>query len=145
MSAYFLNRAHIDALVTYASQRSILGFDKDALGRILWNENRESVRARYADADAIWPDVADVEDYTHRDAYVTTVAIVKACHCYAYQSCEHEGWAKSPGKRIVDVLEKSALHALGTTYEALSRTPAYAAAPWEISDDDVYREERNAA
>ena len=67
MSAFFLNRAHIDALVTFAASRAVLPFDKDVLGRILWDENRKSVRARYADADACWPSVADVDAYTAAD------------------------------------------------------------------------------
>lgn len=152
MSAYLVNRAHIDALVTYALEHSIHPKPEGSvLGRLLWGENAKSVRHRYDDAAEIWPEVETTEAYEFDPGYVSQISIVKACHCYAYQSCEHPGWDTSTAKRVIDVIEQHALQRLGVTYKQLSESGphgprnahavAYDEAPgWDLQERDLQRD-----
>jgi hypothetical protein len=74
------------------------------VGQMLWAENGKSINARYLDDDE------------HKLVYGTHVParcdmdqiqIIKACHCYEYQSCEHGGWEKSEAKVFIDAIIQS--------------------------------------
>jgi hypothetical protein len=153
MSAWIVSKTHIDALVTYAIDHAISPKpNPDEVGKLLWYENRKSLRYRYADADDCWKELSTLNTYRYEPAYVSEVAIVKAVHCYAYQSCEHPGWEKSAAKRLSDVLEQRALKSLGVTYEQLTgravngregvlKARAYNASAWGLEDENVQRDE----
>jgi len=153
MSAWLVSKTHIDALVTYAIDHCVSPKpNPDEVGKLLWYENRKSLRYRYADADDCWEDLKTLNTYRYEPAYVSEVAIVKAVHCYAYQSCEHPGWEKSAAKRLSDVLEQRALKSLGVTYDQLAgrdhtgprRTKlslAYNASAWGLEEEHVQRDE----
>lgn len=125
MSAWFVSKAHIDALVTYALDHAIRPKpDGTALGRLLWEENAKSLRYRYSDADKAW-DLADAQTYVFRPAYVSSVDVFKAAQSYDYQSCEHPEWPTSDAKRIVDVIQASILLRLGATEKELTAFGPY--------------------
>lgn len=142
MSAFILDKAHIDVLVT-AGLESIpstngiavtwIGEDgrewarltaatSHAVGAMLWRENYLSVNARYGDNES-------VPDYRHdlRNRRGDPVAVLKAIACYEYQSCEHEGWESSAAKRFCDALRRRMIQLL----------PGYDAAEWSIGDEPV--------
>jgi hypothetical protein len=48
--------------------------------------------------------------------------IIKLCHHYAYQSCEHPGWEASAACKLVRAIEAHAVRDL----------PGYDAAPWGL-------------
>lgn len=50
------------------------------------------------------------------------LTIIKACHCYAYQSCEHDTWEASQAHALVQAIEAHAVRQL----------PGYDAAPWGL-------------
>ena len=50
------------------------------------------------------------------------LSIIKGCHCYAYQSCEHPGWESSDARKLIDAIESHAVRNL----------PGYDAAPWGL-------------
>jgi hypothetical protein len=50
------------------------------------------------------------------------VVLIKAIHCYEYQSCEHDEWEKSKAADYCTALESMLVHEL----------PGYDAAPWGI-------------
>jgi hypothetical protein len=49
--------------------------------------------------------------------------MIKLCHHYAYQACEHDGWEASDARKLVDAIEAHAVRHL----------PGYDDAPWGVS------------
>lgn len=91
---------------------------KTELGQLLWNENVASVSYRYEDDSpddlpgpiGAWPYL-----YAHPNkpyGEINPVQVIKACHCYSCQSCEHPGWEESEAKRIIDELVSDATGSL---------------------------------
>ena len=72
-------------------------------------------RAAYETIDV--PSTAETEART-----LPALTIIKACHCYAYQSCEHPGWGKSAARKLIDAIESHAVRNL----------PGYNDAPWGL-------------
>ncbi len=145
MSAYIVSRKHIAYLLTAMQHRGICrhGFsywngtervyvpagDYAAaveIGNILWQENIASVSARYPGEtpDTLLGPVGETFELTTRDVTVFSdadpVQVLKACDCYEYQSCEHEGWHTSDAKKIIEALRGCAWRAL----------PGYDSAAW---------------
>lgn len=138
MSAYIVDIAHVRYLLAAALHTAERGdafrwyhngthyelhhgdLERAAvIGQMLWSENVRSVTHRY-------PDSADAGDlpgpvehgehagygYAHR-AWTDPTAfapaqILKACHCYEYQSCEHDGWEASEAHAFCESLRRSA-------------------------------------
>ncbi len=141
MSAYVVSKHHIDAIVTawvalgirHRDSRS-RSEDADKVGAMLWHENLESVRYRYGYADPDLPG-ATVEEYTWTrvrmpdgEWSVVIARILKLLDCYAYQSCEHPGWAESQAAKLVGAMRQ----------EAWTLLPAYAEADWVATGPDVF-------
>ena len=55
---------------------------------------------------------------------LTAIEAIKACHCLAYQSCEHDEWDKSEAKKLLDDIVESTIPTI----------PGYNEAPWHIDD-----------
>lgn len=93
---------------------------------MLASENLKSLAHRYPrdhHLDAASYDSFDIPRTIEADARMTpALHIVKACHCYAYQACEHQGWPTSLAKDLVDRIEE----------HAVRRLPGYEAAPWGL-------------
>lgn len=127
MSAFMCSNRHLTALAAYAVRNRISGMPDAALARtvvtevfnLLARENAASLDARYP-ADKGEP-LAFIDERAMVEQF-PLMHIIKACHCYAYQACEHTGWADSRAKRIVDDIEAHAVRHL----------PGYDAAPWGI-------------
>jgi hypothetical protein len=152
MSAWIVSKAHIDLLITAGlrplhgeavrwvvqanphKDRKLEHDNADDVGSMLWRENFASVGDRYPDDD---PDdlpgsgVAAVETLLYRWARIAgvldPVVVLKAIHCYEYQSCEHDGWAGSQAKAFCEALTGHAVRGL----------PGYQQAPWGF-DDPTY-------
>jgi hypothetical protein len=130
MSAYVVETAHIDALVTYAvanqiSYTSSVGrttislLNADEIGQKLLDENVRSVNYRYRETDA-------AERYTFKHVMpLPAVNIIKACHCLDYQSCETPDWQETEAFAILQAIKEAATYKL----------PGYDAAPWGIRED----------
>lgn len=147
MSAYMVDRIHIEYLLAAASHRAIsqgtlyygpheqrqtFGLCEsrerhEEVGQMLWDENRKSIDYRYPDCagnDENCPgEVGEDFRYQHSGrcwSKMDAVQVIKACHCYRYQSCEHPGWERSLAASFIEVLIAAAVHSL----------PGYDAAEW---------------
>lgn len=136
MSAFMCSDRHLTALAAYALRNGLSGLPEAALPDypsavmvrsaikqtlgVLARENAESLDARYPGDKS--RDVSAVDPLAVPDGTFDLLTIIKACHCYAYQACEHTGWETSRAKQIVDRIEAHAVRAL----------PGYDAAPWGL-------------
>jgi hypothetical protein len=106
----------------------------DELGRMLLRENLRSLAARYADP----VDEEEIARFVAAPACLmrplSPVEMIKAVHCYVYQSCEHAEWEASDAMRYCDALVSHLTHVL----------PGYDAAPWGFEPSDVARPGANA-
>jgi hypothetical protein len=132
MSAFIVNDNHISALVRWACRDNLRYYRRNADGvgvagneqriaQLLLDENIKSVNHRYNET---------TEQAIVYDAFATNllpIEVIKACHCLAYQSCEHDGWEASEAKCILDSIEAAAIR----------RLPGYDAAKWEIQPKQV--------
>jgi hypothetical protein len=149
VSAYIVDKAHVDALVRAAEMRRVsywradparpTGGDRipvtrenrDAIGQLLTDANVESVSHRYQDdsltelpgrTDAWW---LIPYRYSARGPILEPVAGLKACDGYEYQSCEHPGWPTSEAHALIEALRSTLIHAL----------PGYGNASWTIDEE----------
>lgn len=128
MSAFIVGHDHIDALLTYAIDKRVSYWTgktrvdisrktAEEIGRILLMENELSVRYRYSDCDAdnlpgTIGENADTYKFRRFSEYLSPVVILKACSCFDYQACEHDGYSASMAKEIVDTIRHAAIRAL---------------------------------
>lgn len=148
MSAFMCSDRHLGILAAYAVRnvlecvprdlRSELehdGFERrpggfvrtvSRVASMLASENLDSIAHRYpgdhtgekeAYARFDVPKNAESEART-----LPALTIIKACHCYAYQACEHPGWEASAARKLVQAIEAHAVRHL----------PGYDAAPWGL-------------
>ncbi len=90
---------------------------------MLVSENLASLASRYPEdtSGQATFDSYSVDDRMLREE-LPKVHIIKLCHHYAYQSCEHDGWRDSEARKLIDQVESHAVHNL----------PGYNEAPWGI-------------
>ena len=120
LAAYAVRNGLADLrLHDYPTKAEIRQAVRTTLG-VLARENVESLDARYPNDTG--RDVSAVDPLAIADGTFPLMHIIKACHCYAYQACEHTGWATSRAKVIVDRIEAHAVRAL----------PGYEDAPWGL-------------
>lgn len=131
MSAYMCSDRHLTALAAYAVRNNLAGVVDAGQGALtmvaevyllLWRENMASLDARYPGDDT--KGLARPGPIDNRAALeqFPLLHIIKACHCYAYQACEHTGWERSRAKKLVELIEAHAVRKL----------PGYDAAPWGL-------------
>lgn len=149
-AAFVVSRSHIRYLVdaaAYLAQRTRMSFrytenlvirpgcDKEtkvAIGQDLWNENIKSVQTRYPEdsLDELPGPIGEnytltADDFPPRPFHDwSLVQILKACDCYAYQTCEHQGWETSRAKTLIDSI-------ISIAYGEL---PGYDDANWQINE-----------
>lgn len=137
MSAYVVDQSHVNFLIEAAYEMarrdhgSNFSWYHDAsqdrhylpagdmlraaeVGQMLWDENVKSVRFRYPDSGDELPGPVKHNGY-HFDRFrfttfseYTPANVLKACHCYEYQSCEHPEWDTSDAKAFCTALCKCA-------------------------------------
>ena len=146
MSAWIVNKAHIDAMVTAAQfcgrdygsfyywherDAHYVTFEtEDDVGQMLWSENVASVSYRYnGDTDLPGPiPTPDPTSYEFtRSRPFSPVEMLSAIDCYEYQSCEHPGWKDSQAHAFCQALR----------HQMIGCLPGYDEAPWGISDREV--------
>ena len=152
MSAYLCDNEHISYLVQSAmwvGRKTGGGFywyedgeshrvdDRNELevGQMLREENLKSLEA-YALPESRWlweghEDYEEVTPFTW-ETCSNIIQIIKAVHCYQYQSCEHRGWLGSGAKNFTDTL----LHL------AVGLLPGYDEAEWGAPEPSVFRPAR---
>jgi hypothetical protein len=144
MSAYMCSEKQLTVLAAYAVKhcpeavpyRFRTSLDQDGFERtpggykrtistvfgMLVSENLASLNARYGarDNEATFDEY--VPDEKALKLTLPALHIIKLCHHYAYQSCEHDGWKGSDARKLIDAIESHAVHNL----------PGYVEAPWGI-------------
>ena len=96
MSAWIVSHNHIAAIVDAAIREEKIKPDEaNRTGQALWDTNVESVNCRYPN-DQEGPRV-----YVHRPYPVSDAQLQKLIDCYAYQSCEHDGWLGCASQKFV--------------------------------------------
>ena len=123
MSAYVVNKAHIDYLTRAASLYRIIPPDqRHDYGRNLWAQNVASVRFRYPDHDI--DDPSTNYRYTPPRTPHNPLFVLSAIACYEYQTCETPDWEEMQAIKDVRELHRTSVRNL----------PGYDEAPWEITD-----------
>ncbi len=136
MSAFIVDRKHIIYLTQYASRNEILPYLQMTpveIANELAKENINSIHFLYPDTIE---DVANVpgdpktlEPFTQDDLDGRTwykfypVQVIKSCRCYEYQSCEHDGWATSKAKEIIERIVNRAINELEGMEDAIWGAP----------------------
>jgi len=131
MSAFMVNKDHIDLLVSAAVNWRCLDFyranqfpgapdkhDVDQVGTALWAENARSLTAAYGKRGC--NEMAGDQyrtGYRYRDLQVRgganyAVTILKACNCFDYQACETDDYHSTWAAKWIDNLRGHALHKL---------------------------------
>jgi len=136
MSAFLVSNFHVNAMATFAVDQG-LAADAASCALMLWIENRASLRARYETrADEYWSDLPVMEQvFRYEDVTLDSLwTVIKGSHCYAYQACEHGGWATSDARRLADRIVERACEMLGVSSdpEAIRRNANYEAADWGL-------------
>jgi hypothetical protein len=133
MSAYMVSENHLHALVNYALQHNLdyrtpdrrVRITRDSaeeVGQLLSDENYRSVHRRYSDRAADYFGKPPAYRFKLVLALPGAVAMLKLCHCYAYQACETDDWESSIAFHIIDAIKD----------HAARHVPGYDAAPWGI-------------
>ena len=127
MSAYIVPPAHINALVTFASDHDVrfvfarelyqVKGSEETIASLLYIANVESFNHRYRE-DGISAGSTFRRDRTQR----TAAEILKACAGFEYQACEVDHYEETIGCRIIQAI-RGAASRLVVGYEA---------APWSI-------------
>lgn len=139
MSAWLVSNYHVNALATFAADQGLTNQPPAVLALMLWQENRNSLRHRYpTDADDCWGLQGLEADFVYQDVTLPNLwHVVKGARCYAYQACEHPGWASSVAKATCDRIEARAFAMLGAApaeIESRQGHRHYDAAPWGLDD-----------
>lgn len=139
MSAWLVSNYHVNALATFAADQGLTNLRPADLALQLWLENRKSLRHRYPnDADECWGLKTLEADFCYQDVTLPNLwHVVKGARCYAYQSCEHPGWAESSAKAVCDRIQARAFDMLGAApaeIESRHGHRHYDAAPWGLDD-----------
>ena len=121
MSAWLCSEKHIFELAKYyvdkCQQYSSDRITFAAAAQYLYDENCESLGARYGDDyNPIFIPI------TYKPTIDNIFVLAKQVDCYAYQSCEHDGWEKSQAHEMCESIK----------YHLLNNHPDYDAAPWGI-------------
>lgn len=147
MSAWMVNKEHIDVLVSGAvAFKLVEPTDAEQTGKMMWAENLASINYRYPDTiddttnipgPCEFEGIETVAAYTFEPRSIEDPAfLLKQLHCYDYQSCEHHEWKQSNSFALVEQMIAKVEEITGKTAEDLSNTPAYNASAWGVDSDE---------
>jgi hypothetical protein len=133
MSAFVVDNAHIDALVTYAGDHHVSYYlnhrtvidagNASEIGQKLLDENVRSVNYRYRETDK-----AERYEFKRWTRPLQAITVIKAIECLDYQSCETDDWRQTEAFAILQAIKDAAIENL-PGYKA-----AYDAAPWGMQE-----------
>ena len=118
MSAFTVNKDHIDLLVSFAlnlggalsGPPEGLAQAADSMGADWWGEYFASVNFRYSESEETpeysWVPVAEVVGIPVRELSTDVLLqAYQAARCFEYQSCEHPGWEDSRARQGMRLIE----------------------------------------
>ena len=112
MSAYIVEQNVIGYIVRAGMEFGVIdSHNAVAEARMLWKENQNSIYARYGGGDD-YGNIGEITKKAHLGTFpaIHPTQVIKSCHCYAYQSCEHEGWKTSEAKKLTDKIIAEAIN-----------------------------------
>jgi len=118
MSAFIVNKKHIDYIVTVLYNDNPL-FTKEFLnktGQTLVDENFKSVNYRYNESNQPYKYIFE------QVRNINPIQVLKAINCLDYQSCEHNTWKRSNARKILDDIRDICINKL----------PGYDDFQWEV-------------
>lgn len=124
MSAYLCSEKHLSTLAFELVRRHVVDqgvhTTEKSVFQSLVKTNLDSLKARYSDTE----EEQELSlTYTYKpEKGLTPIQVYKLAECYAYQSCEHNGWEDSQEKMWMEALKDSIIYNL----------PEYKAASWSI-------------
>lgn len=158
MSAWIVSKQHIDVLTKALFDYGLIGDEPPTVvGKMLWDENLESIHYRYPDTEEshrsypgplTFRGPTTVARYRYRDrgdrvrtqvwnrekggyaqhtVKLTPTVLLKAAECYDYQTCEHPEYANSRTRALIQALCEKL-----TADGARSDGPEASAAPWGL-------------
>lgn len=131
MSAFVVSPLHINTLVSWAakhrvnyifdSKRHEIQDKAELVAATLYAENVRSVNTHYNESEP-------TDGFVFRQApiaYVNlpAIAIIKACNCLEYQSCETSDWEKTEAFAILEAIKS----------DAVRHVDGYGDADWAIA------------
>jgi hypothetical protein len=128
MSAWIVSDKCINCILSVLDPPFDVGTMK-IIGQRLVDTNYASVNYRYSE-----------HQKPHGFAYqvpakpYSPIVIIKQCHCYGYQSCEHPEWEDSWERICIEMLERMAVAKLPKEVkdEAVYMSKEYDDAPWGL-------------
>jgi hypothetical protein len=128
MSAFVVDKHHIDVLVSYMLTKRMSYWNgkervyvtrnnASDIGQILFDQNVRSVNYRYHEQGK-----PPAYKFKHPLESHSAVQIIKACHCLDYQSCETGDWGETEAWKICEAIISNACHDL----------PGYDTAQWNM-------------
>lgn len=118
MSAFILNKKHVDVLVDYANRHGLCPKSLDEIGQIIVDENFRSFNYRYQEK---YP--PHTYKWEHPIREYTPIEIIKAAQCADYQLCENRDYDDSEAAGIIYRIK---IHAISCLH-------GYEEAAWEIN------------
>lgn len=121
MSAFIVSDNHIKLLAVWDGVGEQLDLENvQRVADVLHAANVKSVNTRYKESTELPVPQIKLNDVSHFSRF-DPVHVLKAIHCFGYQSCEHKSWEQSEAKEICDNIQ----------YSAIRKLKGYDAAPWE--------------
>ncbi len=120
MSAFIIHEDHINALVSYAKTKKLLGdFSAQQWTTELYQENVKSIEYRYpSEKEKYSKDISFQIDY-YAVSRLRAIDILKMVACYEYQACEHQEWETSAAYKMCQRLKNYAVRNLPGYEEAV--------------------------
>lgn len=129
MSAFVVNKKHLDAMLTWGLRYKELGplfwrkrkltyETANEVGQMLWDQNYASVNCRY-NTNEKPPEYI----FSRYEGALTPGKMLAAIDCYKYQACENREWEKSEALDFCQALAG----------DVISKIPGYEGA-WEIEE-----------
>jgi hypothetical protein len=117
MSSYIVSDNHINALVSYGVQQKAsfyvpkegwIYFTEEtapAIAALLYRHNVYSVNANYGERTR----ATGFEYKPVSVSHLSAAAIVRACDCLDYQSCDRKDWDRSRAKKALTSIREKAI------------------------------------
>lgn len=130
MSAFILNEYHLSILgraasaaAAHSGRQARTGYDVVTCkthAQTLYAENVRSVQYRYSERGAVEPMAFDSRAL---HGTLNPMQVIKACHCYEYQTCETPDYERSEAAKLI-------AHIVAVFTRIL---PSYEDAQWEMT------------
>jgi len=148
MSCFVVSDYHVSALVAWAIRQGLdMDASPDAVAHVLASANRRAFSERYQGRhDAELVPFGGLDRSAGAD--LAPVAIVKACDCLDYQTCDWSRWCDSDAFGYLVAIRRAAValaDPAGRASASGRALPGYDAAAWSLDRPDLPGPRHDAA